>query len=79
MLFLQLISIQIYNCLHFPLIVTVSNSYYTRLHVYINTRKIYFYRENIVEKQCFIISLLHGITVFKILDGIRNQYCGITT
>lgn len=75
---LQLILIQSYNCLRFPLVVMVSNSYYTRFYVYINTQKFYFYRENIIENEYFIISLLHSITVFKILDGIRNQYNYIT-
>ena len=61
------------------MVVAASNSYNTRFCVYLDTPKFYFYRENIIEKEYFIISLLHGIMVFKILDSIRNQYCSITT
>ena len=59
-----------------PLVATVSNSYYIRFYVYLNAQKFYFLQRKHHRKGIF---LLHGITVFEILDGIRNQYCGMTT
>ena len=44
-LFFQLILMQNYNGLHFPLVATVNNSYYTRFNVYLSTQKFYFCRE----------------------------------
>ena len=78
---LQLILIQSYNCLCFPLVVTVSNSYYTRFHVQLNTHKFYFCRENIIEKELvfYYISTSWYNDIQNKVDGIRNQYCGITT
>ena len=52
------------------LVVTVRNSYYTRLYVYLNMQKLYFRVNIIARTEFFIISLLHSVTV----HNIRNQY-----
>ena len=52
------------------LVVTVRNSYYTRLYVYLNMQKLHFRVNIIARTEFFIISLLHGVTV----HNIRNQY-----
>ena len=63
---LQFVLIQNYtNCLRFPLVATVSNSYYSyQILCLLKYIKVYFCREN-MEKEYFIISLLHGVMVSK--------------
>ena len=58
----------------FSLVTTVNNSYYTRFNVYLST-----YTKVLFLQEILLYLLLHGITVFEIFDGIRNQYCSITT